>query len=85
MILVWNMPKPGKEWGLRFSHGEKSGRTSRKKQDIADYFQAGGDPEKIRGWKYPAMEFSEEFFSGLDRADMIKTELFAGLRQSKTL
>lgn len=51
-----------------------------KKQDVADFFQAGGDPEKIRGWKYPAMEFSEEFFSGLDRADMIKADLFAGLQ-----
>ena len=51
-----------------------------KKQDVADYFQQGGDPEKIRNWKYPAAEFSEEYFAAMDKADMIKPGLFAGIQ-----
>lgn len=50
-----------------------------KKQDVADYFQQGGDPKRIRDWKYPAADFTEEYFAGLDRTDMIKPALFAGM------
>lgn len=50
-----------------------------KKQDIADYFEQGGDPKKIQSWKYPATEFTEEYFSGLSREDMIRPSLFAAL------
>lgn len=51
------------------------------KGDIADYFQAGGDPEKIRGYKFPTVEFSEEYFQSLDRADLVSEDFLLKLIQ----
>ena len=62
------------------------------KGDIADYFQAGGDPDKIRNYQFPKEEeetaaldlepgqdpqFTKEFFKGLDKEQLINPELFA--------
>nr|DAL33535.1 MAG TPA_asm: DNA directed DNA polymerase [Caudoviricetes sp.] len=49
------------------------------KQDIADYLEAGKDPEQIHNYKFPTADFSEEYFLGLDKAGMIQPELFAGM------
>lgn len=51
------------------------------KGDVADYLEAGGDPEKIRGYKFPTVEFSEEYFQGLDRADLISEDFLLKLIQ----
>lgn len=60
------------------------------KGDIADYFQAGGDPDKIRNYQFPAQEEAAapdlgtcqeeqivEYFNTLDKAQMTSPELFA--------
>ena len=51
------------------------------KGDVADYLEAGGDPEKIRGYKFPTVEFSEEYFQGLDRADLVSEDFLLKLIQ----
>ena len=61
------------------------------KGDIADYFQAGGDPDKIRNYQFPTEEeaaaldletgqgeqLTEEYFNTLDKAQLTSPELFA--------
>ena len=60
------------------------------KGDIADYFQAGGDPDKIRNYQFPAQEEAaaldlgtcreeqlEEYFNTLDKAQLTSPKLFA--------
>ena len=51
------------------------------KGDVADYLEAGGDPEKIRGYKFPTVEFSEEYFQNLDRADLVSEDFLLKLIQ----
>lgn len=51
------------------------------KGDVADYLEAGGDPEKIRGYKFPTVEFSDEYFQGLDRADLVSEDFLLKLIQ----
>lgn len=51
------------------------------KGDVADYLEAGGDPEKIRGYRFPTVEFSEEYFQNLDRADLISEDFLLKLIQ----
>ena len=51
------------------------------KGDVADYLEAGGDPEKIRGYKFPTVEFSEEYFQGLDREDLVSEDFLLKLIQ----
>lgn len=59
------------------------------KGDIADYFQAGGDPDKIRNYQFPAQEEAAaldlgtcqeeqivEYFNTLDKAQMTSPKLF---------
>lgn len=60
------------------------------KGDVADYFQANGDPDKIRNYQFPAQEEAAapdlgtcqeeqivEYFNTLDKAQMTSPELFA--------
>lgn len=60
------------------------------KGDVADYFQANGDPEKIRNYQFPAQEEAaaldlgtcqdeqiKEYFNTLDKAELTSPELFA--------
>lgn len=60
------------------------------KGDIADYFQADGDPDKIRNYQFPAQEEAaaldlgtcreeqlEEYFNTLDKAQLTSPKLFA--------
>lgn len=60
------------------------------KGDVADYFQANGDPDKIRNYQFPAQEEAAapdlgtcqekqivEYFNTLDKAQLINPELFA--------
>lgn len=51
------------------------------KGDVADYLEHGGDPDKIRGYKFPTVEFSEEYFQGLDRADLVSEDFLLKLIQ----
>lgn len=51
------------------------------KGDVADYLEAGGDPEKIRGYKFPTVEFSKEYFQGLGRADLVSEDFLLKLIQ----
>lgn len=51
------------------------------KGDVADYLEAGGDPEKICGYKFPTVEFSEEYFQDLDRADLVSEDFLLKLIQ----
>lgn len=51
------------------------------KGDVADYLEAGGDPEKIRRYKFPTVEFSEEYFQGMDRADLVSEDFLLKLIQ----
>lgn len=51
------------------------------KGDVADYLERGGDPDKIRGYKFPTVEFSEEYFRGLDRADLVSEDFLLKLIQ----
>lgn len=59
------------------------------KGDIADYFQANGDPDKIRNYQFPAQEEAAapdlgtcqeeqivEYFNTLDKAQMTSPKLF---------
>jgi putative DNA primase/helicase len=63
-----------------------------KKGDIADYFQADGDPEKIRNYQFPAQEEAaaldlgtcqdeqiEEYFNTLDKAQLTSPKLFESI------
>lgn len=60
------------------------------KGDVADYFQADGDPEKIRNYQFPAQEEAAapdletcqeeqivEYFKTLDKAQLTSPKLFA--------
>lgn len=60
------------------------------KGDVADYFQADGDPEKIRNYQFPAQEEAAaldlgtcqeeqivEYFNTLDKAQLTSPKLFA--------
>lgn len=60
------------------------------KGDVADYFQANGDPDKIRNYQFPAQEEAAapdlgtcqeeqivEYFNTLDKAQLTSPELFA--------
>lgn len=60
------------------------------KGDVADYLEAGGDPEKIRNYQFPAQEEAAapdletcqdeqivEYFNTLDKAQMTSPKLFA--------
>lgn len=60
------------------------------KGDIADYLEAGGEPEAIRNYQFPAQEEAAapdlgtcqekqivEYFNTLDKAQLINPELFA--------
>lgn len=60
------------------------------KGDIADYFQANGDPDKIRNYQFPAQEEAAapdlgtcqekqivEYFNTLDKAQLTSPKLFA--------
>lgn len=85
-VIIPDHDDPGMDYahawenlGAKIFPWEEIWPTIQKKQDVADYFQQGGDPERIRNWKYPAADFTEEYFSGLDRAEMIKPALFAGI------
>ena len=62
------------------------------KGDVADYFQADGDPEKIRNYQFPAQEEAAapdlgtcqdeqivEYFKTLDKAQLTSPELFASI------
>lgn len=62
------------------------------KGDIADYFQADGDPDKIRNYQFPAQEEAaapdlgtcqdeqiKAYFNTLDKAQLTSQELFAGI------
>ena len=51
------------------------------KGDVADYLERGGDPEKIREYRFPTAEFSEEYFQNLDRADLISEDFLLKLIQ----
>ncbi|WP_270441333.1 DUF927 domain-containing protein [Acidaminococcus provencensis] len=51
------------------------------KGDVADYLEQGGDPEKIREYRFPTAEFSEEYFRNLDRADLISEDFLLKLIQ----
>lgn len=51
------------------------------KGDVADYLEAGGDPEKIREYKFPTVEFSEEYFQDLDRAGLVSEDFLLKLIQ----
>lgn len=51
------------------------------KGDVADYLEQGGDPEKIREYKFPTAEFSEDYFQSLDRADLISEDFLLKLIQ----
>lgn len=51
------------------------------KGDVTDYLEAGGDPEKIRDYKFPTVEFSEEYFQNLDRADLVSEDFLLKLIQ----
>lgn len=67
-----------------------------KKGDIADYFQAGGDPDKIRNYQFPAQEEAAapdletcqderivEYFNTLDKAQMTSPKLFERIHAIK--
>lgn len=60
------------------------------KGDVADYLEAGGDPEKIRNYQFPAQEEAaapdlgtcqdeqiKEYFNTLDKAQLTSQELIA--------
>lgn len=49
------------------------------KGDVADYLGAGGDPEKIRTYKFPVVEFSEDYFNTLSRNDLVEHEFLLKL------
>lgn len=62
------------------------------KGDIADYFQAGGDPDKVRNYQFPAQEEAAaldlgtcqeeqivEYFNTLDKAQMTSPKLFESI------
>ena len=51
------------------------------KGDVADFLGQGGDPEKIRDYKFPTTEFSEDYFQNLDRADLISEDFLLKLIQ----
>ena len=51
------------------------------KGDVADYLEAGGDPEKIREYRFPTAEFSDDYFQSLDRADLISEDFLLKLIQ----
>lgn len=51
------------------------------KGDVADYLERGGDPKKIREYRFPTAEFSEEYFQNLDRADLISEDFLLKLIQ----
>ena len=63
-----------------------------KKGDIADYFQTGGDPDKVRNYQFPAQEEAaapdlgtcqdeqiEEYFNTLDKAQLTSPKLFESI------
>lgn len=66
------------------------------KGDVADYFQANGDPDKIRNYQFPAQEEAAapdletcqdeqivEYFNTLDKAQMTSPKLFERIHAIK--
>lgn len=51
------------------------------KGDVADYLERGGDPEKIREYRFPTAEFSDGYFQSLDRADLVSEDFLLKLIQ----
>ena len=76
--------------GARILHLPEIWPECPEKGDVADYFQADGDPEKIRNYQFPAQEEAAaldlgtcqeeqivEYFKTLDKAQLTSPELFA--------
>lgn len=98
-IMIPDNDKPGGEYAQAWKQEHEARVLSLpdiwpecpKKGDIADYFQNGGDPDKIRNYQFPTEEeaaaldletgqgeqLTEEYFNTLDKAQLTSPELFA--------
>lgn len=57
----------------------KSGQSAPKKGDIADYLEAGGDPEAIKNYEFPAEKYCIEAIETMDENAMSEESFFIWL------